>query len=180
MTKEEVIPGLRRWLAPDANDLTARPRAFATLAKSTDAAQPDGDDAKKLRRSLISIGVDKDIAQKLVASKSLERIVVPIYWKDGLESRSNALWLTRLPEFLRSFTKEFPDGEVRWDPDYESSDPAEDVAIRVRFNVQEDDQGNRFHPKPTLLEEEAYQRMLERSSFKGTKPVPAHVVVHGK
>ncbi|MGA2664017.1 MAG: hypothetical protein ABSF83_03650 [Nitrososphaerales archaeon] len=150
------------------------------MAKSTGAAQHDGDEVKKLHKSLASIGVDKDTAQKLVASKSRQRIVVPIYWKEGLESRSNALWLTKLPEFLRSFTKEFPDGEVRWDPDYESSDPAEDVAIRVRFNVQEDDQGNRFHPKPTLLEEEAYQRMLERSSFKGTKPVPAHLVAHGE
>lgn len=152
---------------------------FCDLAKSKEAV-PAAPDADKLHKSLVSIGADKEAAKKLTASKYLDRILVPVYWKEGLESRANALWLIKLPEFLKSFAREFPDGEVRWDADYESVDPADDLAIRVRFNVQEDDQGSRWQPKPTLLEEEAYKRMLDRSSYKGTNPVPAHVVVHGK
>jgi len=138
------------------------------------------DDARKLHKSLLSIGVDKEAAKRLTENKTIDRIVVPVYWKEGLESQAHGLWLIKLPQFLRSFAKEFPDGEVRWDPDYESESPADDVAIRVRFNVQEDDQGGRRQPRPTLLEEEAYQKMLERSSYRGPRPVPAHVVVHGK
>jgi hypothetical protein len=149
------------------------------LANSKDDAQSSAD-VERLHRSLTSIGADKASAKRLTASKSLERIVVPIYWKEGLESRAHPFWLVKLPEFLKSFAKEFPDGEARWDPDYEGAEPADDVAIRVHFNIQEDDQGNRWQPRPTLLEEEAYQKMLERSSYKGTKPVPAHLVVHGK
>lgn len=148
------------------------------MAKSEEGSSKE--DIERLRKTLISIGVDKEAAKRLTASKDIERIRVPIYRKEGLASRSSPLWLIRLPEFLRSFAREFPDGEVRWDDDYEGADPAEDVAIRVRFNVQEDDQGGRFQPPPTLLEEEAYQRMLERSSYKGTNPVPAYLVVHGR
>ena len=150
--------------------------AFAILAKREGVASAE---AERLHKSLVSIGTDKESARKLTASKSLQRITVPVYWKEGLESRVNSLWLVKLPEFLRSFAKEFPDGEVRWDPDYEGSDPNEDVAIRVHFNVQEDDQGNRWQPKPTLLEEEAYQRMLDRSSYKGSRQVAAHLILHG-
>jgi hypothetical protein len=149
------------------------------LSKSKEAA-PATVDAERLRKSLVSIGVEKDDAKKLTASKTLDRIVVPVYWKEGLDSRVNSIWLVKLPEFLRSFLREFPDGEVRWDPDYESDDPADDVAVRVRFNVQEDDQGNRWQPKPTLLEDEAYQRMLARAAYKGTRQVQAHQVVHGR
>jgi hypothetical protein len=134
----------------------------------------------KVHKSLVSIGVDAAAAKKLVSSRNLESIVVGVYWKDGLATHPATLWLVRLPEFLRSFANEFPDGEVRWDPDYDGTTPAEDVAIRVRFSVDEDDQGHHFEPKPTFLEEEAYQKMLERSSFKGTKPVPAYAVLHGK
>jgi len=154
--------------------------AKASLAKSRDNAPQAAVGIEKIHRALTSIGVDQDAAERLTTSKTLERVVVPIYWKEGLESRINSLWLIKLSEFLKSFAKEFPDGQVRWDPDYESDDPADDVAVLVRFNVQEDDQGNHWHPKPTLLEDEAYQRMIERSSFKGTKPVHAHQVVHGK
>jgi hypothetical protein len=150
------------------------------LAKSRDNAPQTAVEIGKIHKALTSIGVDQDAAKRLTASKTLERVVVPIYWKEGLESRINSLWLIKLPEFLKSFAKEFPDGQVRWDSDYESDDPADDLAVLVRFNVQEDDQGNHWHPKPTLLEDEAYQRMIERSSFKGTKPVHAYQVVHGK
>jgi hypothetical protein len=149
------------------------------LEKSRDAMSSE-DDADRLHKSLVSIGVDREAAKRLTASKHLERIVVPIYRKDGLASRTSTLWLVRLPELLRSFAKEFPDGEIRWDTDYQGTEPAEDVAIRVFFNLQEDDQGGRFQPQPTPMEEEAYQRMLERSSYKGTKPVQAYLVLHGK
>lgn len=153
--------------------------AFATLAKSADVPSSSSD-AERLHKSLLSIGVDKEVAKKLTDSKSLDRIVVPIYWKEGLESRVHTFWLVKLPEFLKSFAKQFPDGQVRWDLDYEGAEPADDVAIRVRFDVQEDDQGDHWHPKQTLLDDEAYQKMLERSSYKGTKPVSAHLVVHGR
>jgi len=149
------------------------------LERSNDAAL-SADDIDKLHKSLVSIGVDREAAKKLTSSKSLDRIVVPLYRKQGLASRSSTFWLIRLPEFLRSFSREFPDGEIRWDADYEGNGRADDVAIRVFFNVQEDDQGGRFQPEPTFLEEEAYQRMLEKSSYKGTKPVHAYAVVHGK
>lgn len=153
---------------------------MASVALSKTGEGSSKEDIEALRKTLISIGVDKDAAKKLTTSKNLERIRVPIYRKEGLASRSSSLWLIKLPEFLRSFSREFPDGEVRWDADYDGADPAEDVAIRVFFNVQEDDQGGRFQPKPTPLEEEAYQKMLEKSSFKGAKPVPAYLVLHGK
>ncbi|MDA4112783.1 MAG: hypothetical protein OK474_01930 [Thaumarchaeota archaeon] len=149
------------------------------MAKSKDGAS-SSPDVERLHKSLVSIGVDKEAAKKLTASKSLEHVVIPIYWKEGLESRAHSFWLMKLPEFLKSFTKQFPDGEVRWDPDYEGAEPAEDIAIRVQFNVQEDDQGDHWRPKQTLLDDEAYQKMLERSSYKGTKPVAAHLVVHGR
>ena len=150
------------------------------MAKSRDNEPQATVDIGRIHKALTSIGVDQDAAKKLAATKTLDRVVVPVYWKEGLESRINSLGSIKLPEFLKSFAKEFPDGQVRWDSDYESDDPADDVAVLVRFNVQEDDQGNHWHPKPTLLEDEAYQRMIERSSFKGTKPVHAHQVVHGK
>ena len=149
------------------------------MENSNDAALSE-DDVERLHKSLISIGVDKEAAKRLVSSKSLGRIVVPLYRKSGLASRSSMLWLVKLPEFLRSFSREFPDGEVRWDGDYDGSGPADDVAIRVFFNVQEDDQGGRFQPESTPLEEEAYQRMLEKSSYRGTKPLHAYSVLHGK
>jgi hypothetical protein len=149
------------------------------LEKSRDAISSE-DESDRLHKSLASIGVDREAAKRLTSSKHLEHIVVPIYRKDGLASRSSRMWLVKLPELLRSFAREFPDGEIRWDSDYQGSVPAEDVAIRVFFNIQEDDQGGRFQPKPTPMEEEAYQRMLERSSYKGAKPVPAYLVLHGK
>ncbi|MDA4133551.1 MAG: hypothetical protein OK454_10590, partial [Thaumarchaeota archaeon] len=57
---------------------------------------------------------------------------------------------------------------------------AGDIALRVYFNYQEDDQGDHWSPPPTLLEEESYYRMLARAFYKGKKPVPVSKVVHGK
>jgi hypothetical protein len=155
------------------------------LRKNTervDLAEKRGD-VDRLRKSLLSIGVDKEPAEKLLASRALDRIVVPIYWKDGLVSQSHPLSLSKLPSFLKSFQEEFPDGQVRWDPDYDEQNQqgkSSDVAIRVVFNYQEDDQGDHWSPKPTAIEEQSYQRMLKRFSYKGASPVQAHAVLHGK
>jgi hypothetical protein len=135
----------------------------------------------KLRKTLLSVGADKGSVDKLVSSKTLNDIVIPIYWKDGLVSSSRPFSLVKLPEFMKSFEKEFPDGQVRWDQDYESNDAASgDIALRVYFNYQEDDQGDHWSPPPTLLEEESYYRMLASGEFKGKKSVSASKVVHGR
>jgi hypothetical protein len=141
-----------------------------------------GGETPVLRKSLLSIGVDKESVEKLLKSKDLEKVVVPVYWKDGLVSQASSIQLSKLPAFVKSFEKEFPDGQVRWDPDYFEVDQQEnpsDVAIRIFFNYQEDDQGDHWSPKPTSLEEESYQRMLKRYSYQGSNPVQAHAVLHG-
>lgn len=138
-------------------------------------------DREKLRRALLSIGTDKGAVDNLIESKSLERIVIPIYWKDGIVKKVSSFYLPGLPSFLTSFEKRFPDGEIRWDPDYEGEKPSEgDVAIRVLFDYQEDDQGDHWSPKPTEQEEESYYKTLQSLGYNGSDPVPAHRVVHEK
>ena len=154
------------------------------MGKNTKPADPaEKKDAERLRKSLLSLGVDKNSVSKLVGSRSLNRIVIPVYWKDGLVLHAHSLRLWSLPGFMKSFEKEFPDGELRWDPDYDEhnlQDNVGEVALRVFFNYQEDDQGDHWSPRPTLIEEQSYQRMLKRSSFKGSDPVQAQTVLHGK
>lgn len=144
---------------------------------TTKKAQP----ADQLEKALLSAGVDKQSARSLTSSKSLDRIVIPVYWKDGLVVHSRNVWLQKLPELLRWFREEFPDGQVRWDPDFENDDPSiGDSAIRIYFNYQEDDQGDHWSPPPTLLEEESYNKMLSKVSFKGTRPVTVGKVLHAR
>lgn len=132
-----------------------------------------------LAKALLSIGAEKDSVERLTSTKRINDLIIPIYWKDGLVSSVRPLWLVKLPEFLKSFEAEFPDGEVRWDGAFEGNDPAMgDVALRVFFNYQEDDQGDHWSPPPTLLEEESYYRMLSRGAYKGAKPVSAAKIVH--
>jgi hypothetical protein len=154
------------------------------LPRGTESAGPAGErEAEELRKSLSSIGVDKESTEKLLASPSLDKIVVPIYWKDGIVFHVSSLSLPSLPSFLKSFEKEFGDGQVRWDPDYDETNPKDgrsDVAIRVYFNYQEDDQGDHWSPKPTPEEEESYQLMLKRHSYKGSDSVQAHAVLQGR
>jgi hypothetical protein len=138
-------------------------------------------DQVSLQKALMSVGADKSSVERLISSKSLEDAVIPIYWKDGLVSSAHPFWLPKLPEFLRSFAKEFPDGQVRWDADYETNPPSsDDIALHVFFNYQEDDQGDHWSPQPTLLEEESYRRMLSNATFKGKKPMSVSAIVHGK
>ena len=152
------------------------------------SAKPTGARAKKegaarLRKSLLSIGVDEKSAEKLLSSRALERVIVPVYWKDGLVSHAHPLRLSRLPSFLRSFAKQFPDGEARWDPDYAENNPQDgssEVAVRVLFNYQEDDQGDHWSPKPTAIEEQSYQRMMKRYSYAGAGAVQASAAIHGR
>jgi len=155
------------------------------LPKSAKTAGPGEkkSGAEGLRKALLSIGVDEKSVDKLLASRYLERVIVPIYWKDGLVYHSQSLWLSKLPDFLRSFEKEFPDGQTRWDPDYDEhniKDNRSEVAVRIAFNYQEGDQGDHWSPKPTEMEEESYQSMLKRLSYKGSDPVQAQAVLHGK
>jgi hypothetical protein len=143
----------------------------------------DAEDAGGLRKSLLSIGVDEKSAEKLLSSRALERVVVPVYWKDGLTLQAHPLWLSKLPNFLKSFQKEFPEGQVRWDPDYDEQTPQGEssrVAIRVYFDYQEDDQGDHWSPKPTTIEEQSYQKMLKRYSYAGTGALQASAVIYGK
>lgn len=134
-----------------------------------------------LGKALASIGVDKESVGLLTSSKSLGRIVVPVYWKDGLVIHAHRIALTGVPGFLRGFREVFPDGLVRWDPDYESDDAsAGDAAIRIYFSYQEDDQGDHWTPPPTLLEEESYDKMLAKAALKERQPVVASKVLHAK
>jgi hypothetical protein len=151
------------------------------LAKKSASPRRKGGVAE-LRKSLLSIGVDKESVQKLCSSSALGRVVVPVYWKDGLVSHANLFWLAKLPNFLKGFEREFPDGEVRWDADYDENNlegGSGNFAIRVFFNYQEDDDGDHWSPKPTAIEEESYRRMLERSSYTGPRAVQAGAVLHG-
>ena len=153
-----------------------------TLPKATNSAGSSKKAVEELRKSLLSKGADKESVEKLVASRALDRIVVPIYWKDGLVFHVGSMALSNLPSFLKSFEEEFPDGQVRWDPDYDETNPKDgtsDVAIRVYFSYQEDDQGDHWSPKPTEEEEERYQSMLRRLSYKGPDPVKAQAVLQG-
>lgn len=139
-----------------------------------------GYDAEKLSKSLLSIGVDKESVDALISSRELDRAIVPIYWKDGIVPNVSSLWLPKLPEFLWTFTREFPDGQVRWDKNFEGGKPEDgDVAIRVFFDYQEDDQGDRWAPKPTPNEEESYYRLLKLHSYKGTKPAAVYRIIRG-
>jgi hypothetical protein len=115
----------------------------------------------KLREALKSVGVDKDTISRLLSSRRLGRITVPLFARGTVNDEFNDLWLVRLPEFLRWFEKEFPDGLLRWDPEFE--DPTTGKArpvLRVNFNYQEDDWGDHFSYRPTSLEEEAYHKKL--------------------
>lgn len=139
--------------------------------------------ATRIRKSLLSIGVDDESAEKLLSSRALERLVIPVYWKDGLVSHAHLLQLTKLPSFLGSFGREFPDGQARWDPDYEENNPQDSssrVAVRVFFNYQEDDQGDHWSPRPTVIEDQSYQRMLKRYSYAGADAVQASAAIYGK
>ena len=139
------------------------------------------EDTERLRKSLLSIGVDKSSVEELISSRELSRAIVPIYWKDGIVLKANSFWLPTLPEFLKDFTREFPDGQVRWDTDYHGEKPGDgDLAISVVFNYQGDDQGDHWSPKPDTPEEESYYRMIKRSTFKGDKAVPATRIIHGR
>jgi hypothetical protein len=152
-------------------------------ATSTGSGGKNEEEAEGLRKSLLSIGVDAKSAEKLLSSRSLERIVVPVYWKDGLTLQAYPLSLSKFPNFLRSFQKEFPEGQVRWDPDYDEQTPQGEssrVAIRVYFDYQEDDQGHHWSPKPTEIEEQSYQKMLKRSSYAGTGALQASAVIYGR
>ncbi len=148
------------------------------MAPKTSDAQSS---SPALRKALLSVGADKKSVEKLVSSSAIDDVVISIYWRDGLVSSIRPLWLVKLPEFLKSFEKEFPDGQVDWDQDYGTGGPGfEDIALRVYFNYQEDDQGDHWSPPPTLLEEESYYRMLARAAFKGKKPVSASKIIHGR
>lgn len=149
------------------------------MAKEKSAVAPT--EIPALKKALLSVGADGDSVDKLVSSTSLENAVIPMYWKDGLVSSVRPFWIVKLPEFLRSFQKEFPDGQVNWDKDYGTRGPGfDDIALRIYFNYQEDDQGDHWSPPPTLLEEESYYRMLARGTFKGKKSVSVGRIVHGK
>ena len=69
---------------------------------------------------------------------------------------------------------------MRWDRDYEGERPSDgDVAIRVYFDYQEDDQGDHWAPQPTEQQEESYYKTLRELSNKGSDTVPAYRIVHG-
>ena len=155
------------------------------MPKGAKSAGSEGkkEDAGGLRKSLLSIGADEKSVEKLLSSRALERVVVPLYWKDGLTLQARPLWLSKLPTFLNSFQKEFPEGQVRWDPDYDEQTPQGEssrVAIRVYFDYQEDDQGDHWSPKPTTIEEQSYQKMLKRFSYAGTGALQASAIIYGK
>jgi hypothetical protein len=151
------------------------------LPKSSAAPKKEGDE--RLRKALLSIGVDKKSAETFLKSKALDRIVVPIYWKDGLVCKEQSVALAMVPDFLRSFAKEFTDGEIRWDASYDEESPdgaKSDVAIKVCFSYSEDDDGDHWSPKPTEEELASYQKMVKASSYSGTKKVAAQSVLHPK
>ncbi len=133
----------------------------------------------KLRGALGSIGVETASVQKLLSSSRLRRAVVPIYTKSGLTPDSHGFWLIQLPKFLEWLQDEFPNGEVRWDSDFEGGQPGTHLfAIHVTFNLQEDDQGARRSIRPTGLEEEKYHQVLDKLSYKGRDAIQVHEILH--
>ncbi len=133
----------------------------------------------KLRDALRSIGVETASIQKLLSSSRLRRAIVPIYTKSGLTPDSHGFWLIKLPKFLEWLEDEFPNGEVRWDSDYEGGQlGTHQFAIRVTFNLQEDDQGARRSIRPTGLEEEKYHQVLDKLSYKGRDAIQVHEILH--
>src|SRR5277367_4674990 len=97
--------------------MQAEPDGFE-LVRSKTAENPSGSAA--LQKALLSVGTDKSSAEKLVSAGVLQDVVIPLFWKDGLVSNARSLWMIKLTDVLKEFEKEFPDGQVRWDHDYES------------------------------------------------------------
>ncbi|MDA4132634.1 MAG: hypothetical protein OK454_05855 [Thaumarchaeota archaeon] len=58
----------------------------------------------------MSVGSDKGSVDRLISSKVIDEVVIPIYWKDGLVTTVRPMWLVKLPGFLKAFEQEFPDG----------------------------------------------------------------------
>ncbi len=135
----------------------------------------------RLKGALRSIGVETASLQRLLSSSRLRRVVIPIYTKSGLTPDSHVFWLINLPKFLGWLQDAFPNGEVRWDSDYEGGEPGTHrFAIRVRLNLQEDDQGARRSIRPSGLEEEKYHQVLDKLSYKGGDAVQAHEILHAR
>ncbi len=119
------------------------------------------EEKEALKTALTSVGMDGPTISKLLSSAKLGSIVVPLLARGTAVDESNDLWVVKLPQFVRWFDKEFPDGLLRWDPEFEDTTTGmSHPVIRVSFNYQEDDQGDHWLYRPTTLEEESYHRKL--------------------
>jgi len=143
--------------------------------------QPTSEVSAKLRAALVSVGADKETISKLLSSSMLGSVVVPLYARGTVTDEFNDLWLIKLPEFVRWFTEEFPDGRVRWDSEFEDTSTGKSrPVIRVNFNYQEGDQGDHWSYRPTVLEEESYHKKLDELKYKNGKKVEVRSVIQGK
>jgi hypothetical protein len=130
---------------------------------------------------MVSIGTDKETTSKLLASAKLGNVVVPLYARGTVTDEFNDLLLIRLPEFVRWFNKEFPDGLVRWDSEYEDTSTGKSrPVVRVSFNYQEDDQGDHWSYRPTALEEESYHKKLHELRLRDGKKIEVRTIIFGR
>ncbi len=134
-----------------------------------------------LKTTLISVGIDGRTISKLLSSPKLGSIVVPLFARGTAVDESNDLWVIKLPQFVRWFNKEFPDGLLRWEPEFEdTSTGMSHPVIRVSFNYQEDDQGDHWLYRPTTLEEESYHRKLRELKVGDGEKVDARSILRGR
>jgi hypothetical protein len=149
-----------------------------------DKSPEQGDSGRskdKLRTALNTAGAEKWIIDELLKSPKLEKVTIPIYSRAGINPDLHDFSLVRLPDFLEWFEREFPNGVLSWDPDYEGGERgSHKFALKVAFNVQEDDQEAHFMVEPTPLEVESYHNRLSSLSYKGKDAVKANDLVYGR
>ena len=142
------------------------------------STQPTSEASAKLSAALVSVGVDKETISKLLSSSKLGSVVVPLHARGTVTDEFNDLWLIKLPEFVRWFMKEFPDGRMRWDSEFEDTSTGKSrPVIRINFNYQEDDQGDHWSYRPTVLEEESYHKKLDELRFRDGKKVEVRSII---
>lgn len=144
-------------------------------------SQPGAAEKEALKTALTSVGMDGRTISKLLSSAKLGSMVVPLLARGTAADESNELWVVKLPQFVRWFNKEFPDGLLRWDPEFEDTTTGmSHPVIRVSFNYQEDDQGDHWLYRPTTLEDESYHRKLRELKAGDGEKIDVRSVLRGR
>lgn len=137
-------------------------------------------DDPAVRSALLRAGADKGVVQTILSSDKVRRATIPIYSRGSTRADEHDFWLIKLPEFVDWLEDRFPNGVVRWNPDFEGGRTPHTFAIEVIFSLQEDDQGAKMMVRPSELDEERYHQKLEQLAYRESDAVPAHTIVHGR